>query len=396
MIVGTPYSLNTTKLMLLGSGELGKEVAIEASRLGLEVIAVDKYKNAPAMQVAHRSHVIDMLYNQKLAELIRIENPAFILPEIEAIATDVLVDLEAEGFKVCPSAKAVSLTMNRKGIRKLAAEEIGLQTSQYRFANSSDECIRAIREIGIPCIVKPVMSSSGKGQILVTDESELAAVWSKSLSEGRGTQSEVIVEGLVDFDYEITLLTLRHSGGVDFCRPIGHVQEDGDYRGSWQPQEMSEKAFNKSCKIADLVTEALGGWGIFGVELFIKGDEVWFSEVSPRPHDTGLVTLISQRYSQFQLHVRAILGANLKQCFENGKDFFGASKPILGFGNGNRISYDGVPELLSMKNIEIRLFGKPNVDGKRRLAVVLAKDSSVSSAVKLSNEAAKKLKLHVE
>ena len=396
MRIGTPFSSNSTKLMLLGAGELGKEVAIEAIRLGLEVVAVDRYANAPAMHVAQRSHVIDMLDYGQLEKLIRIENPSFILPEIEAIATDVLVQLESEGFNVCPSARAVSCTMNRKGIRKLATEELGVQTSNYRFASSLEECISSINQIGTPCIVKPIMSSSGKGQVLVKDKKNLKEVWSKSIAEGRGGQNEVIVESLIDFDYEITLLTVSHSGGVDFCRPIGHVQEDGDYRGSWQPQEMSENSYNEACRIAGLITQELGGWGIFGVELFVKGDQVWFSEVSPRPHDTGLVTLISQSYSQFELHVKAILGVNLKSYFQDCDHLIGASKPVLGYSDGDRIVYEGVPQLLSLENVELRIFGKPNVAGKRRLAVVLASGDSVKSAVKLSNEAAKKLKLHVE
>lgn len=396
MRIGTPFSSNSTKLMLLGAGELGKEVAIEAIRLGLEVVAVDRYANAPAMHVAQRSHVIDMLDYGQLEKLIRIESPSFILPEIEAIATDVLLQLESEGFNVCPSAKAVSYTMNRKGIRKLATEELGVQTSNYRFASSLEECISSINQIGTPCIVKPIMSSSGKGQVLVEDKKNLKEVWFKSIAEGRGAQNEVIVESLIDFDYEITLLTVRHSGGVDFCRPIGHVQEDGDYRGSWQPQEMSENSYNEACRIAGLITQELGGWGIFGVELFVKGDQVWFSEVSPRPHDTGLVTLISQSYSQFELHLKAILGVNLKSYFQDCDHLIGASKPVLGYGDGNRIVYEGVPQLLSLENVELRIFGKPNVAGKRRLAVVLASGDSVKSAVELSNEAAKKLKLHVE
>ena len=396
MTIGTPFSSNSTKLMLLGSGELAKEVAIEATRLGLEVVAVDRYKNAPAMHVAQRSHVIDMLDYGQLEKLIRIENPSYILPEIEAIATDALVKLESEGFNVCPSAKAVSYTMNRKGIRKLAAEELGVQTSKYRFASSLEECISSIEQIGTPCIVKPVMSSSGKGQVFVKERKNLEEVWAKSVAEGRGSEKEVIVESLIDFDYEITLLTVRHSGGVDFCRPIGHIQEDGDYRGSWQPQDMSQNSYNEACRIAGLVTQELGGWGIYGVELFIKGDQVWFSEVSPRPHDTGLVTLISQRYSQFELHVKAILGVNLKPYFQDSDHLIGASKPILGHGDGSRIGYEGVPQLLSMGNVGLRIFGKPDVAIKRRLAVVLASGGSVKSAVDLSNDAAKKLKLHVE
>ena len=396
MIIGTPFASNSTKLMLLGAGELGKEVAIEAVRLGLEVIAVDRYKNAPAMHVAQRSHVINMLDYQQLEKLIRMENPSYILPEIEAIATDALVQLESEGFNICPSAKAVSYTMDRKGIRRLAAEELGVRTSNYRFASSMEECISSIDAIGTPCIVKPVMSSSGKGQVLVKDKKNLEEVWSKSITEGRGMRNEIIVESLIDFDYEITLLTVRHSGGVNFCRPIGHVQEDGDYRGSWQPQVMSKDSYNEACRIAGLITQELGGWGIFGVELFVKGDQVWFSEVSPRPHDTGLVTLISQRYSQFELHVKAILGVDLKLYFQGNDDLIGASNPILGYGDSNCITYEGVPQLLSLENVGLRIFGKPNVAKKRRLAVVLATGESVKSALNLSHEAAKKLKLHVE
>ena len=312
-IIGTPLRENATRLLLMGSGELGKEVAIEAMRLGLEVVAVDRYANAPAMQIAHRAHVIDMQDPDSLKRLIELEKPDFLVPEIEAIATKVLVEIEAQGSTVCPTARAVNLTMNREGIRMLASEELDLPTSPYLFAGTQIECVEAVREIGVPCIVKPVMSSSGKGQVLLRNQSDAASAWDKAVSEGRGNDARVIVEGFIDFDFEITLLTVRHCGGTLFCRPIGHTQMDGDYRESWQPQKMSHEALQKSYQIAETVTKSLGGWGVFGVELFVKGDEVWFSEVSPRPHDTGLVTLVSQRVSQFALHVRALLGVDLSE-----------------------------------------------------------------------------------
>ncbi|MBT8446752.1 MAG: formate-dependent phosphoribosylglycinamide formyltransferase, partial [Gammaproteobacteria bacterium] len=306
--IGTPLTAGATRMLLLGAGELGKEVALEAQRLGVEVIAVDRYANAPAMQVAHRSHVIDMLDGAALRAVIEAEQPHFVVPEVEAIATDTLVELEAEGVNVVPTARATRLTMDREGIRRLAAEELGVPTSAYRFAGSERECREAIEAIGMPCIVKPVMSSSGRGQLTVRDQDDAARAWGTAVAGGRAGRERVIVEGFVAFDYEITLLTVRHAGGTSFCAPIGHYQEDGDYRESWQPQPMSAAALAASEAVARQVTDALGGYGLFGVELFVRGDQVWFSEVSPRPHDTGMVTLVSQNLSEFALHVRAVLG----------------------------------------------------------------------------------------
>ena len=393
-IIGTPLSENATRLLLMGSGELGKEVAIEAMRLGLEVVAVDRYANAPAMQIAHRAHVIDMQDPDSLMRLIELEKPDFLVPEIEAIATKVLVDIEARGANVCPTARAVSLTMNREGIRMLASEELGLPTSPYVFAGTQLECVEAVRKIGVPCIVKPVMSSSGKGQVFLENQSDAALAWNKAVSEGRGNDARVIVEGFIDFDFEITLLTVRHRGGTLFCRPIGHTQVDGDYRESWQPQEMSHEALQKSYQIAENITESLGGWGVFGVELFVKGDEVWFSEVSPRPHDTGLVTLVSQRVSQFALHVRALLGVDLSEVELGG--ICGASVAILGAGDGKAIGYNGLSDALSVPSSDFRIFGKPEVVGKRRLGVALAADPELGVAKKNANLVAASLKIEIK
>ena len=318
MNIGTPLTNNSTKVLLCGSGELGKEVAIELQRYGCEVIAIDRYDNAPAMQVAHRSYSIDMLDEKALRSIIEKEKPNLIVPEVEAIATNVLVDLESEGFNIIPTARATSLTMNREGIRKLAAEELGLQTSPYRFASNKSEFDQAIQEVGIPCVVKPIMSSSGKGQSTITAEDQIEDSWQYAQEGGRAGAGKVIVEGFVEFDYEITLLTVRHKNGTSFCEPIGHVQSDGDYRQSWQPQPMTDDALSSAQKVAESITSALGGYGIFGVELFVKGDEVIFSEVSPRPHDTGLVTLISQDISQFALHARAILGLPIPNIMQHG------------------------------------------------------------------------------
>ena len=318
MNIGTPLTNNSTKVLLCGSGELGKEVAIELQRYGCEVIAIDRYDNAPAMQVAHRSYSIDMLDEKALRSIIEKEKPNLIVPEVEAIATNVLVDLESEGFNIIPTARATSLTMNREGIRKLAAEELGLQTSPYRFASNKSEFDQAIQEVGIPCVVKPIMSSSGKGQSTITAEDQIEDSWQYAQEGGRAGAGKVIVEGFVEFDYEITLLTVRHKNGTSFCEPIGHVQSDGDYRQSWQPQPMTDDALSSAQKVAESITSALGGYGIFGVELFIKGHEVIFSEVSPRPHDTGLVTLISQDVSQFALHARAILGLPIPNIMQHG------------------------------------------------------------------------------
>jgi phosphoribosylglycinamide formyltransferase 2 len=375
--LGTPLTDTATRLMLLGAGELGKEVAIEAQRLGVEVIAVDRYPNAPAMQVAHRSHVIDMLDRNALRALVELERPSLIVPEIEAIATQELLALEAEGHRVIPTAGAARLTMDREGIRRLAAEELGLATSPFRFADDEAEYRRSVAEIGLPCVVKPVMSSSGKGQSLVRTEADIDGAWRYSQQGGRTGAGRIIVEGFVEFDYEITLLTVRHGGTTSFCAPIGHLQVDGDYRESWQPQPMSAVALERAQEIADAVTRRLGGSGIFGVELFVRADEVLFSEVSPRPHDTGLVTLASQSLSQFALHVRAILGLPIPSIRQWGP---AASCAILGEGHSDRIQFAGVDEALRDPDTELRLFGKPEVRGKRRLGVALARGESIEDA----------------
>ncbi len=383
--IGTPLSAHATRLLLLGAGELGREVALEAMRLGLEVIAVDRYANAPAMQIAHRAHVIDMLDAQALDAVIRREQPHFIVPEVEAIATDQLLELEKSGFNVVPTANATRLTMDREGIRRLAAEQLGVPTSRYEFAGSEAECVAAVAAIGTPCIVKPVMSSSGKGQVTVRALGAAAEAWRTAMTGARAARERVIVEGFVDFDYEITLLTVRHAGGTNFCAPIGHLQIDGDYRESWQPQAMSALAFERSCEIARTVTGALGGHGVFGVELFIKGDEVYFSEVSPRPHDTGMVTMISQSWSQFALHVRAILGVSLPPIETYGP---AASCAILASGNGSDIRYSGWDKAMAVPGTDLRIFGKPTVAGKRRLAVALARGESVDEARAKARDAA--------
>ena len=377
MNIGTPLTNNSTKVLLCGSGELGKEVAIELQRYGCEVIAIDRYDNAPAMQVAHRSYSIDMLDEKALRSIIEKEKPNLIVPEVEAIATNVLVDLEREGFNVIPTARATSLTMNREGIRKLAAEELELQTSPYRFASNKSEFDQAIQEVGIPCVVKPIMSSSGKGQSTITAEDQIEDSWQYAQEGGRAGAGKVIVEGFVEFDYEITLLTVRHKNGTSFCEPIGHVQSDGDYRQSWQPQPMTDDALSSAQKVAESITSALGGYGIFGVELFIKGDEVIFSEVSPRPHDTGLVTLISQDISQFALHARAILGLPIPNIMQHGPC---ASSVILGEGHSEEILFNGVDKALSEPDTQIRLFGKPSISGRRRLGVAVARGNSIDEA----------------
>ncbi len=377
MNIGTPLTNNSTKVLLCGSGELGKEVAIELQRYGCEVIAIDRYDNAPAMQVAHRSYSIDMLDEKSLRSIIEKEKPNLIVPEVEAIATNVLVDLESEGFNVIPTARATSLTMNREGIRKLAAEELGLQTSPYRFASNKSEFDQAIQEVGIPCVVKPIMSSSGKGQSTITAEDQIEDSWQYAQEGGRAGAGKVIVEGFVEFDYEITLLTVRHKNGTSFCEPIGHVQSDGDYRQSWQPQPMTDDALSSAQKVAESITSALGGYGIFGVELFIKGDKVIFSEVSPRPHDTGLVTLISQDISQFALHARAILGLPIPNIMQHGPC---ASSVILGEGHSEEISFNGVDKALNEPDTQIRLFGKPSISGRRRLGVAVARGNSIDEA----------------
>ena len=377
MNIGTPLTNNSTKVLLCGSGELGKEVAIELQRYGCEVIAIDRYDNAPAMQVAHRSYSIDMLDEKALRSIIEKEKPNLIVPEVEAIATNVLVDLESEGFNIIPTARATSLTMNREGIRKLAAEELELQTSPYRFASNKSEFDQAIQEVGIPCVVKPIMSSSGKGQSTITAEDQIEDSWQYAQEGGRAGAGKVIVEGFVEFDYEITLLTVRHKNGTSFCEPIGHVQSDGDYRQSWQPQPMTDDALSSAQKVAESITSALGGYGIFGVELFIKGDEVIFSEVSPRPHDTGLVTLISQDISQFALHARAILGLPIPNIMQHGPC---ASSVILGKGHSEEISFNGVDKALNEPDTQIRLFGKPSISGRRRLGVAVARGNSIDEA----------------
>ena len=390
--IGTPLSPSATKVLFLGSGELGKEVAIELQRFGVEVIAVDRYANAPAMQVAHRSHVISMLDGDALEKVIREEKPHLIVPEIEAIATDRLLKLEKEGFTVIPTAEAAFLTMNREGIRKLAAEKLKIKTSPYRFAQTKEEYDLAIKEIGTPCVVKPIMSSSGKGQSTVKDPTQASKAWEYAQAGGRAGEGKVIVEGFVPFDYEITLLTVRHRDGVSFCAPIGHLQIDGDYRESWQPHPMSEIALKKSQEIAAKVTEGLGGRGIFGVELFIKGDEVYFSEVSPRPHDTGLVTLISQDLSEFALHARAILGLPIPNITQHSPS---ASAAFLVEGTSENISYSGLEAALSKPDTALRLFGKPYVDGKRRMGVTLARATSIEEARTKAKEALNALKANL-
>jgi phosphoribosylglycinamide formyltransferase 2 len=376
--IGTPLAAHATRVMLLGSGELGKEVAIELMRLGCEVIAVDRYANAPAMQVAHRAHVLNMLDGAALRALIEQEHPQLIVPEIEAIATEELVAMEAEGWKVVPSARAAQLTMNREGIRRLAAEELGLATSAYRFAETRADFEAAVAEIGLPCVVKPIMSSSGKGQSTVHTPEDVEAAWNYAQSGGRSGGGKLIVEGFVDFDYEITLLTVRHRDGTSFCEPIGHRQEKGDYRESWQPQAMSVTALADAQRMAAAVTDALGGHGIFGVELFIKGDAVIFSEVSPRPHDTGLVTLISQNLSEFALHARAILGLPIPLIRQWGPS---ASAVLLVAGDSSDMRYGNLAEALSLPDTDLRLFGKPEVCGERRLGVGLARANTIDEAV---------------
>lgn len=383
--IGTPLSARTRKVMLCGSGELGKEVAIELQRLGVEVIAVDRYENAPAMQVAHRSHVINMLDGPALRQVIELEKPDLIVPEIEAIATDTLAELEDEGFTVIPTARAAQLTMNREGIRRLAAEELGLQTSAYQFAQTREEYLSAIGSIGLPCIIKPIMSSSGKGQSLVREESEIDAAWDYAQQGGRAGKGKVIVEGFVDFDFEITLLTVRHRDGTSFCAPIGHRQDGGDYQESWQPQAMSRNALLASQAMAEEVTRALGGRGLFGVELFIKGDEVIFSEVSPRPHDTGLVTLVSQDLSEFALHARAILDLPIPHIKQLGPS---ASSVILVTGESDNVQFGSLEKALAVANTQLRLFGKPEVSGRRRMGVALATADSIEQARQIANTCA--------
>ncbi|SEG87311.1 formate-dependent phosphoribosylglycinamide formyltransferase [Marinobacterium lutimaris] len=387
-MLGTALTPDATRVLLCGCGELGKEVVIELQRFGIEVIAVDRYDNAPAMQVAHRSHTINMLDGAALRAVVEAEKPDLIVPEIEALATETLLALESEGYKVVPTARAARLTMDREGIRRLAAEELGLPTSAYRFADTEAEYNEAIKAVGLPCVVKPVMSSSGKGQSLVRADADIAPAWEYAQAGGRAGRGRVIVEGFVDFDYEITLLTVNAVDGIQFCAPIGHRQEGGDYRESWQPQAMTEQALQNAQQVAKAVVENLAGYGIYGVELFVKGDQVWFSEVSPRPHDTGLVTLISQDLSEFALHVRAILGFPIGPIRQRGPS---ASAVILGDGESTNLRFEGMAEALADVDTQLRLFGKPEIAGSRRLGVALARAESVEEAVERAKRSAAKI-----
>jgi len=386
---GTPHSDQALKVLLLGAGELGKEVAIELQRYAVEVVAVDRYADAPAMQVAHRSHVVDMLDGAALRGLIEQEKPDLVVPEIEAIHTPTLVELEKAGLRVIPTARATWLTMNREGIRCLAAEELGLPTSPYRFCDTEDEYREAVAAIGFPFVIKPVMSSSGKGQSIVRDASAVQRAWEYAQSGGRAGKGRVIVEGFIPFDYEITLLTVRHEHGTSFCAPIGHRQEDGDYRESWQPQPMSDAALKEAQRQAEAITGALGGWGVFGVEFFVKGDGIIFSEVSPRPHDTGLVTLISQELSEFALHARAILGLPIPVIRQHGPS---ASCAVLVEGEGRAPRYHGIADALAEPDTQLRIFGKPEVKGRRRMAVTLARDTDIDAAKAKAIRAAKAIR----
>ena len=375
--IGTPLKSNAKRALLLGSGELGKEVVIELQRLGVETIACDSYENAPAMQVAHRSRVFSMLDGEALRKAVHEEKPHFIIPEVEAIATATLQELEDEGFQVVPSARATRLTMNREGIRRLVAEELKIPTSPYQFAETKEKFLTAVKKVGFPCVIKPIMSSSGKGQSVARSEADLDHSWKYSQEGGRAGGGKVIVEGFVEFDSEITLLTIRHVGGVSFCAPIGHTQKDGDYQESWQPHFMKPEVLEKAQKMADQVTENLGGFGLFGVELFIQGEEVIFSEVSPRPHDTGMVTLLSQDLSEFALHVRAILGLPIPNVQQHGPS---ASAVILPEGISNAVSFSNLSEALAEPDTSIRLFGKPEIKGRRRMGVGLARAATIEEA----------------
>ena len=384
--IGTPFTDSARRVLLCGSGELGKEVVIELQRYGVEVVAVDAYADAPAMQVADRAHVISMLDGAALRRVIETEKPHLVVPEVEAIATDVLAEIEAEGkVTIIPTARATQLTMNREGIRRLAAEELGLRTSPFEFAATKEEFLAAIENIGLPCVVKPIMSSSGKGQSLVKTDADIDASWQYAQEGGRAGAGKVIVEGFVDFDYEITQLTVRHVDGTSFCDPIGHVQIDGDYRESWQPQPMTDVALENARDYAKKITDALGGRGIFGVELFIKGDDVWFSEVSPRPHDTGMVTMISQALSQFALHARAILGLPIPNIVQHGPS---ASAVILVEGESTQVSFGNLNAALAAPDTQLRLFGKPHVKGKRRMGVAIARDKTLEAAREKAKRAA--------
>ncbi|KAF1719668.1 formate-dependent phosphoribosylglycinamide formyltransferase [Pseudoxanthomonas wuyuanensis] len=391
--LGTPLSPSATRVLLLGSGELGKEVALELQRLGVEVIAADRYADAPAMQVAHRAHVLDMLDPQAVRMLVALEKPHLIVPEIEAIHTETLVALEAEGAaRVIPTARAARLTMDREGIRRLAAETLGLPTSPYRFVDSAGEYREAVAAIGLPCVVKPVMSSSGKGQSTLRSQADVDPAWDYAQTGGRAGAGRCIVEGFIDFDYEITLLTVRHAGGTSFCEPIGHWQKDGDYRESWQPQPMSPLALQRAQQIARTITDDLGGWGLFGVELFVKGDQVWFSEVSPRPHDTGLVTLVSQDLSEFALHARAILGLPIPDIRQHGPS---ASCALLAHGHGVPV-FSNVEAALQAPDTALRLFGKPRVEGHRRVGVTLAQGENIDAARATARQAAEAITIELE
>ena len=390
--IGTTFTNSGKKAVLCGSGELGKEVALELQRYGVEVVALDKYENAPAMHVAHKSRVLSMLDGEALKQVIKEENPDYIIPEIEAIATDKLVELEAEGYNVVPTANATKLTMNREGIRRLAAEQLGIPTSPYRFAETKEEFDKAVAEIGLPCVVKPVMSSSGHGQSTVKTPDQIDEAWKVSQEGGRAGGGKVIVEGFVKFDYEITLLTVRHSGGTTFLKPVGHHQVDGDYRESWQPQAMSQEAIELAEAIAKAITDALGGYGIFGVELFVKGDEVIFSEVSPRPHDTGMVTMISQDMSEFSLHARAVLGLPIPEVRFYGPS---ASKAIVVEGNTKEYEFCNLDKVVEEPGVQIRIFGKPEIAGHRRVGVILATDDSVAGALAKAERAYAKLEVKV-
>ena len=390
--IGTPLSKTATKVVLCGSGELGKEFVIELQRYGVEVIALDKYENAPAMQVAHRSYVVSMLDANGLREILELEKPDYIVPEVEAIATSTLIELESEGYCVIPTAQATWLTMNREGIRALAAEELGLPTSSYRFASTYDEFCVSIKDIGMPCVVKPIMSSSGHGQSIVREEGHIASAWSCAQEGGRAGAGKVIVEGFVDFDYEITLLTVRHIGGTSFCEPIGHTQEGGDYRESWQPQVMTTLARERAEDLALKITDALGGRGVFGVEMFVKGDDVIFSEVSPRPHDTGMVTMISQDLSQFALHARAVLGLPVPNITFHGPS---ASHAVVVSGSSRELAFGNLEAVLAEPNTQMRIFGKPEVQGHRRMAVILARDESVDAARAKAGRAVDKIEINL-
>lgn len=390
--IGTTGTERGKKALLCGAGELGKEVVIELQRLGVLVVAVDKYEHAPAMQVAHKSYVINMLDPRQLRAVVELENPDYIIPEVESIATSTLIELEKEGYNVIPTAKATYLTMNREGIRRLAAEELGVKTSPYKFAATKDEFDKAVKEIGIPCVVKPIMSSSGHGQSVIKKESDIDAAWKEAQEGGRAGAGKVIVEGFINFDYEITLLTVRHVGGTSFLEPIGHKQVDGDYRESWQPQAMNPNTLKKAQEIAEKVTTALGGRGLFGVELFVQGDDVIFSEVSPRPHDTGMVTMISQDLSEFALHVRAVLGLPIPNISFHGPS---ASRAVVVEGDSKNVTFSGLEEVLSLPDTQIRIFGKPEVHSKRRMAVILARGKDTDEARRKTEFAISKLKIEL-